>query len=157
MDRVRRWYVLLSQREQRLILVALGLAVIAVVWLAVLLTVNIAQSARTRHADAVERLADTQARVKAIAVLHSVRVAEMAAPIDAVVREQAASAGFVLSGLTPQPDGSVAITISSARPTALFGWSTKLEERGLIITRFATTDNGDRTLAVQMTLKKRGR
>ena len=156
-DTVRRWYLALSLREQRLIQVAAALATVTLVWGTSVVMIASLDSALTHDADAATRLADTRTRLAAIEAARHARGPDLVDPIDAVVRAQAASAGFVLSGVTPQVDGSIEITIASARAPALFGWITHLEEHGLIILRFSTTDNGDRTLAVQMTLRKQGR
>jgi hypothetical protein len=45
---------------------------------------------------------------------------------------------------------------ASARPGALIGWIADLEASGMLVDRLGTTDNGDRTVAVQMTLKAQG-
>lgn len=156
MEAARRWYLALSQREQRLIQVAAALAVVTLAWGFSVVMLASLDAARTRHADAVARLADTRARLAAIDTARRARGPDVTGPIDAAVRAQAASAGFVLSGVTPQVDGSIEVTIASARAPALFAWVTQLEEHGLIVLRFSTTDNGDRTLAVQMTLRKQG-
>jgi general secretion pathway protein M len=50
----------------------------------------------------------------------------------------------------------VQIAIASARPGALIGWIADLEASGILVDRLGTTDNGDRTVAVQMTLKAQG-
>jgi general secretion pathway protein M len=156
-ETMRRWYLALSQREQRLIQVAAALAAVTLMWGTSVVMVASLDSARTRYADAVTRLADTRTRLAAIEAARRARGPDLVDPIDTAVRAQAAAAGFVLSGVTPQVDGSIEITIASARAPALFGWVTQLEDHGLIILRFSTTDNGDRTLAVQMTLRKQGR
>lgn len=156
MDAVRRWYLSLTLREQRLIQVATALAAVTFAWGITVVMLASLDAARTRHADAVARLADTRARLAAIDTARRRRAPDITEPIDAAVRAQAASAGFVLSGVTPQVDGSIEITIASARAPALFAWVTQLEDHGLIVLRFSTTYNGDRTLAVQMTLRKQG-
>ena len=50
----------------------------------------------------------------------------------------------------------VQIAIASARPGALFGWIARLESAGILVDSLSTTDNGDKTVSVQMTLKARG-
>ena len=50
----------------------------------------------------------------------------------------------------------VQIAITSARPGALLGWIADLERAGILVDTLAVTNNGDQTVAVQMTLKARG-
>lgn len=155
-ERLRLWYLALSRREQILIGIAAALALVTLFWGVEVVLLGTMQSAHTRHADAVRRLADTEARVRAVqAETRSPRAAP-GGTLDAVVRDKAQAVGFQLSSDNAQADGSVDIAIASARPPALFAWVASLEQEGLIVRRFAATDNGDRTLAVQMTIKKRG-
>ncbi len=155
-DRLRLWYAALSRREQWLVAIAGVLALATIVWATAVLTLGAMQSAHSRHADAVRRLADTDARVKAVVEETRDRVAPPSGPLDTAIRDRAATAGFTLASDTLQADGSVDIAIASARAPVLFGWVAGLERDGLIVQRLAASDNGDRTLAVQMTLKKRG-
>lgn len=154
---LRLWYKTLSEREQRLIMVAGVLLVVAIVWGSIVIGYGSWSSARSRHVDAVRRLADTQTRVKAVDDLRRARPEGAAGPIEAAVREKAASAGFILGNVTPQVDDSVDIAIPAAKPAAFFAWAALLEEQGLIVTRLTTSNNGDRTLSVQMSLKKQGK
>jgi hypothetical protein len=38
----------------------------------------------------------------------------------------------------------------------LFGWVARLEQSGLVVERLTTRLNGDRTLATELTVRKRG-
>ena len=155
-DRLRNWYRALSGREQRLVAIAGVLAVITLVWSLTVVLLAATDSAQSRYADAVRRLADTEARLSAVQALTRAPAPPPAGAIDVVVRDRASAAGFTLSNDTPGADGSVNIAIAAAKPAALLAWIAALEQSGLLVQRLSTTDNGDRTLAVQMTLKRRG-
>lgn len=154
--RLHSWYLALSRREQYLVAIAITLAVVTLIWATTVIMLGALESAHTRHADAVRRLADTQARVAAVADESRSPPPGLSAPIDVAVRAKAQAAGFALSNDSIRADGAVDIAIASARAPALFAWISGLERDGLIVQSFAATNNGDRTLAVQMTLKKRG-
>ena len=82
--------------------------------------------------------------------------APLGGPLETTVRMRANDAGFALTSVVPQGGDRVQITIASARPGALIGWIADLEASGILVDRLGTTDNGDRTVAVQMTLKAQG-
>lgn len=154
---LRLWFAGRSLREKRLLVVMMALAVLVLVWAAIILPVTDGlSSARTRHADAVIRLAETQARLKAVEALQQQRPAPIEASLEAVIRDRANEAGFALASLSVQGQDRVQITIASARPGPLFGWIAGLESAGILVDSLVTTDNGDRTISAQMTLKVRG-
>jgi len=155
-DRARLWYVALSKREQWLVAAAAALAIVTLLWGSAVLLGGALQSAHSRYTDAVRRYADTEQRVAAVREETKSGIVAPHGPIDVVIRDKAQAAGFVLSSNVPQADGSVVIAIASARPPALFAWVASLERDGLIVRQLAASNNGDQTLAVQMTLGKRG-
>jgi general secretion pathway protein M len=151
------WFAERSLREKRLVLVMAALAALTLVWAAIIRPVSDGlSSTRTRHADAVLRLAETQARVATVTALQRHRPAPIQASLDAVIRDRANDAGFALASVTAQGQDRVQISIASARPSALFGWIAGLEEAGILVDSLGTTDNGDKTVSAQITLKARG-
>jgi len=46
--------------------------------------------------------------------------------------------------------------VPTARPGALFTWLADLEDAGVVVASIQVTNNGDQTVAAQMTLMKRG-
>jgi general secretion pathway protein M len=156
-EQFKTWYGDRSLREKRMLIVMAALVLLTLVWAGVIRPLGDSlSSARERHMDAVIRLAETEARVKAVATLQQDRAAPLNAPLDAVIRDRANEAGFALASVTPQGQNGVQIAIASARPGALFGWIARLESAGILVDALSTTDNGDKTLSVQMTLKARG-
>ena len=157
MNALRLWFAGRALRERRLILGAGALAVLVLIWLAVLRPLGDALSAaRAREADAVVRLADTQTAVDAIRAGQASHAA-LAGPIADVVRASADEAGFALASLDPAGPGRVRVGIASARGAALIGWLARLERSGVLVDAAQLTDHGDRTLGVDLTLKARGR
>ncbi|RDE05148.1 type II secretion system protein GspM [Sphingomonas aracearum] len=152
MSGLRLWFAGRSLRERRLILVMLALLAVTLVWAGILLPVTDGlASARTRHADAVLRLAETQARVAAIRAVP--RAAPLGQPLDAEVRARADAAGFTVASLAPQGSDRVQLSITQARPGALFAWIAGLEEAGILVETMAITNNGDQTVSLQLTLR----
>jgi len=151
------WFRARSLREQRLLLVMLALLALTIVWAGIILPVTDAlSSARTRHDAAVVVLAETEARVHDVKALERDRPAPLGAPLDTVIRDRANSAGFALAGVTRVGDTGVQITIASARPGALMAWIAGLEDDGILVDTLTLTDNGDKTVAAQATLRVRG-
>lgn len=155
--RFKTWFGDRSLREKQLLIVMAALAVLTLVWAGIIRPLGDGlSSARERHTDAVIRLAETEARVKAVRALQRDGAAPLNAPLDAVIRDRANEAGFALANVAPQGQSGVQIAIASARPGALFGWIARLESAGILVDSLSSTDNGDKTVAVQMTLKARG-
>jgi general secretion pathway protein M len=156
-DRFRLWFAARSLREKRLLIVMVALAAVTLVWALIIRPVNDGLSnARERHQDAVILLAETQARVKAVAAIEQQHVTPIAAPLDAIIRDRANEAGFALTSVTADGPNRVQIAIATARPGALFGWIAQLESAGIIVDSLATSDNGDKTVSAQISFKVRG-
>lgn len=152
MNGLRLWFAGRSLRERRLILVMLALLAITIVWGGILLPLTDGlASARARHADAVVRLAQTEARVAAIRGAR--RADALGQPLEAEVRARADSAGFTIASLSPQGSDRVTLTLPQARPGAVFAWIAGLEEAGIIVETMAITNNGDQTVSVQLALR----
>ncbi len=150
------WFDGRSLREKRLLLVAAALAVLALLWGAVVRPVGDALSSeRERYADAVQRLGSTEARVDAVADIARRRSAP-GGPIADTVRAAATQAGFSLASLDPVGPDAVKVGIQSARPAALAAWLAQLEAAGILVGSASLTNNGDRTLGVTLTLRARG-
>ncbi|QNA84106.1 type II secretion system protein M [Sphingomonas sp. So64.6b] len=151
------WFADRSLREKRLLIVMAALAALTLIWAGIILPVTDAlSSARERHASAVIRVAETEARLDALKELQQNRPAPLAAPLDAIIRERANEAGFPLANVTVQAADRVQITIATAKPGALLGWITDLEAAGILVDSLNITNNGDQTVAADMTLKARG-
>ncbi|MEO9132763.1 MAG: type II secretion system protein GspM [Sphingomonas sp.] len=156
-ERFRLWFAARSLREKRLLIVMVALAAVTLVWALIIRPVNDGLSdARQRHTDAVILLADTQARVKAVAAIEQQHPAAIAAPLDTIIRDRANEAGFALTNVTADGPNRVQIAIATARPGALFGWFAQLESAGILVDSLVTADNGDKTVSAQISFKVRG-
>jgi general secretion pathway protein M len=153
---LRTWFDGRSPRERYMLLVMAALFVVTVIWGLYLPIGDALSSAKTRHTDAVIRYGETQARVRAIEQLRKGGPAQLAGPLDTIVRDRANEAGFDLSSLGPAPGGGIALAIAKAKPAALLGWVAALESGGILVDSLSATDNGDKTVAVQMTVKAQG-
>lgn len=156
-ERFSLWFAERSLREKRMLIVMAALLVLTFLWAAIIRPVSDGlSSARERHADAVIRLAETQARVKAVTTLQQQHPAPITASLDAIIRDRANEAGFALASVTADGPNRVQISIGTARPGALVGWIAQIETAGILVESLATSDNGDKTVSAQMTLKVRG-
>jgi general secretion pathway protein M len=155
--RFKLWFASRSLREQRMLMAMAGLMALTLVWAAIILPVSDSlSSARERQADATIRLAETQMRVKQVEALQRQRPAPIEAALDAVIRDRANDAGFALASVSADGPNRVQISIATARPGALVGWIAGLESAGILVDSLAMTDNGDKTVAAQISLKVRG-
>jgi general secretion pathway protein M len=158
MTGLRTWFDGRSLREKRLLLAMLALAAVTLVWAGIVRPVADAlASARTRHADAVERLARTQVAVEALRSIQTRRTRPLTGTLADVVRAAANEAGFALASLDQQAPDRVHVGIQSARAGALAAWLARLERAGVLVDNARLTDNGDRTVGVDLTLRERGR
>jgi general secretion pathway protein M len=158
MTGLRTWFDGRSLREKRLLLIMLALAAVTLVWAGIVRPVGDAlASARTRHADAVERLVRTQVAVEALRSIQARRTRPLTGTLADVVRAAANEAGFALASLDQQAPDRVHVGIQSARAGALVAWLARLERAGVLVDNARLTDNGDRTVGVDLTLRGRGR
>jgi general secretion pathway protein M len=156
-ERFRLWFAGRSLRERRMLLVMFALLALTIVWAGIVRPVTDGlSSARERHTDALIRLAETQSRVKELEAIQRQRPAPLEAQLDTVIRDRANEAGFALASVTPDGPNRVQITIATARPGLLLGWIAGLESSGILVDSLSTTDNGDKTVSAQVSLKVRG-
>jgi general secretion pathway protein M len=154
----RTWWRTRTLREQRLMLAMFGLLALVILWLLILRPLGDALSrARERHANAAEALAEARGQAALIAQLERSAPTGPAEPIDAVMSRAASEAGFPITRLERDGPATATMVLSAVRPQAFFGWLGQMEGQGLIVERLSTTANSDQTLAVQVTLRGRGR
>lgn len=157
MSGLRLWFDGRSLREKRMILVMLALLALTIVWYGLIRPLGDGLSnERARHEDAVVRLGTTQARVAAIRDIDRHRPPPLTGTFADVVRARAADAGFGLATLDEDGANRVRVSIVSAKPAVLVPWLARLEAAGILVDDATLTDNHDRTVGVQMTLKARG-
>lgn len=156
-DSFALWWRTRTLREQRLLLAMGALALVVFAWLLVIRPVSDALSeARERHGDAVVALAEARAQAKLIAGLEQGQAAAPGRPVDAVLSDAAAEAGFSINRIEREGAAQATIVLDAVRPQAFFGWAAGLEGRGLVVERLTAGTNSDQTLAVQVTFRAKG-
>lgn len=157
-DAIRLWWRARTLREQRLLLVMIGLALIVFAWLLVVRPLGDALSnARERHGEAVQALAEVRSRAALIANLQGAEPPALGGPLDMVVSNAAVEAGFPVNRIERQGADRAMLVMDNVRPQAFFNWIGQMEQgRGLIIDRLSATANSDQTIAVEVTFRVRG-
>jgi general secretion pathway protein M len=150
------WWSARSEREQRLLLVMLALAVALGGWLLVVRPLADAlDSARTRHAEAVIALAEARGRAELRRRVDVQAGAPALLPVDALLTGSAAEAGFSNARIAGRGAGRAIVAIDSARAPVFFGWVRRLEQSGLVVETLRAQANGDRTLAAEVAFHAR--
>jgi general secretion pathway protein M len=152
------WWRTRTLREQRLLLATAGLLALVLAWLLVVRPLGDAlATARERHGEAVVELAEARAAAAAIGRLEGDAPSTLPGPIDTMINQSAADAGFQVARIDREGANRATLAIAAARPQAFFGWVGQMEsDRGLIVDRLSATANSDKTLAVQVTFRARG-
>lgn len=150
------WFAERSLREKRLLLVMAALLVLTLAWFLVVRPLGDAlASERQRHGDAVLRLGETAARVAAIREAQRLRPRPLTGSFADAVRARADAAGFAIASLDEDGPDRVRVGIAGARPAALVPWLARLEANGILVDTATLTDKGDRSVGVQLVLKRR--
>jgi general secretion pathway protein M len=149
------WWQGRTPRERGLLLVMAALAAVVLGWLIVVRPLSDAlDAAKARHGAAVVALAE--ARARADPGLGAAATAP-ALPVDSLIGRTASEAGFTAARIAAQGPARATVAIDAARPQALFAWLVRMEAGGLVVERLRAQANADRTLAVEATLRARGR
>lgn len=157
--RFHGWRRSRTLREQRLLLVAGALVSAMLLWFGIWRPIDGALAdARKRHERAVLALADARSQADAIRVLGRVAPSAMPAPLLTAIGQLAGEAGFSITRIELQSARQVNLVLDSVRAPVLFTWVSELEHRhGLIVDRLSARGNSDATLAVEISLRARGR
>ncbi|OYX39090.1 MULTISPECIES: type II secretion system protein GspM [unclassified Sphingomonas] len=154
---IRMWFTALSLREKRLVLTAAALAALTLFWFGLVRPVSDSLAdARIRHSNAVQRLAEVEAQLTSVKLLQRTRAAPIGAPLETVVRERAAEAGFAIVSVSPQPNNGLQVSIADARPGAFFAWVADLEARGILVESLTTSDNADQSVSAMVVVRTQG-
>jgi general secretion pathway protein M len=154
---IRKWWLAHSVGE-RALLAVLGFAILVVLlWLGVWRPVNAGLEAGwARQGAALDRRASVRARVDAIKAAPAGTADSSAGlPIDQLVSQTAAEAGFTLDRGAAQGGGRMTVAISSARMGPLLAWLTRLETAGIRIQTIGITPGAtEGTVAMQAVLEE---
>jgi general secretion pathway protein M len=129
------WYSGLSLREKILVGIAAGLSavLVAIYGLYLPLTGSI-QEKRINYRAALDRRVAIEAAVASSANRQaSVGPQAVSGPIEQLVNQSAAEAGFTLDKAESAGNGRVAIMMTQARPSALLKWLAELEKQGVMV------------------------
>jgi general secretion pathway protein M len=150
---VREWYVTRSEREQRLILLMLAIALPLLAWL---LVVRPLETSYDRALDAHLAAVDRNGRVRALAAtprdagVRSGGVAE--GDLGLIVAEAATQAGFALDSSAAAGPDAVTVTIASARAPAAVQWLRDFELRGIRVEDLRMNPAADGTVSLNARL-----
>lgn len=144
------WWRERSLREQRLLLVMLGLLALLLGWLLVVRPLGDAlDDAKRRHGEAVVALAEARARAGG----GSIERPAPPLPLDSLVARSANEAGFAGAQIAARGPARADVVIPAARPQALFAWIARLEAQGLVVSSLRARSNPDRTVHVEAALR----
>lgn len=152
------WYRGRSEREQRLLLLMLAVAIPLLLWLLVWRPVTGAlDTAWDRHRDAVERHGRVLAAVEAMKGARQPVAAPIAGEIAALAGESAGRSGLTLSSAAAQGPDRASVSIAAGEPRAMLAWLRGLEAQGIAVEDLRMTPAPDGSVALTAVLARRGR
>lgn len=153
MGNIRGWWRERTSREQGLLVLLALIALPIVAWYGVVRPFDHAIERARLARDADQRmLADVL--LMAGKLSKADRTARTAAPIEALVANEAERAGFTVTGVSRDGEGAV-LAIAAVRPQPFFAWLAAMKDRrGLFVTRLSARTNDDRTLSISARLER---
>ncbi|MEW4468264.1 type II secretion system protein GspM [Parasphingorhabdus sp. JC815] len=144
----------LSQREQILIGV-LGFLIALILGYYALIApfLGAYESAQNRYTQAIDRQTQIEAKVAALTAPLNTAIKPVDGPLDIFIGQNAGEAGFAVGRLDPQNDGTILLAIDSANPTALFGWLSALESRGVSVAELTVNPGANQTVTATIILQ----
>lgn len=158
MGNIRSWFEALSNREKGLIAILLILLSGFVGFYGIFKPFSAAMDdAELRYGQAVERQVRIETKTDAFVAKEQNPEVKGARPdsgaIAPLVSQSAGEAGFATGAVDTQSDGSVTMSINSAKPTALFRWIAVLEKRGIILIEISAVPGPNETVSATLKLK----
>ena len=152
---IREYYGARTQREQRLILLMLAIAVPLLAALLIVLPLSRAYDhALDRHLEAVDR----NGRVRQLAELAKKRPvvapAATGADLSLIVAESASRAGITLDSNAAAGGNAVAVTIGAAPAALAVQWLREFETRGVVVEDLRLTPAANGNVAVSTRLRR---
>jgi general secretion pathway protein M len=153
---LRGWFDARSVRERRMILVMLALALVTLVWGAIIVPVrNGLSESRARYTEAVVQLGAAQAQLAQVKAIGRRDVRAVPLPLADTVRARADAAGVVLASLDADAPDRVRASVATARAGALVAWIAGLEGEGVLVDAITVTPDNAGAVSAQMTLRAR--
>jgi general secretion pathway protein M len=150
-DGVRSWWANHSEGEQRFMTVlgVIGLAIF--LWLGIWRPIDNGLTAGwERQGAALDRYASVRAKVAELGRHPAQRGQSNREPIEQLIGQSAAEAGFTLERATAQGEGRMSVNMASARVGPLLQWISRLEQAGLSVQTISIVPGAtEGTVAVQ--------
>lgn len=148
---LQSWWYGHSAGERRLMAVLGAIAFAIFLWLGIWRPVNAALAASwERQGLALDRYASVRAKVAELKRRPVQREAANQVPIDQLIGQSAAEAGFTLDRATEQGAGRMSVNVASARIGPLLAWLAGLEQAGVTAQTISIVPgSGEGTVAMQ--------
>jgi len=138
MQNFRNWWVNHSENEQRFMVALALIAGLVFIWLGVWRPVNNAlASGWERQGASLDRYATVRAKVAELRKRPATSAQENRVPIDQLIGQSAAEAGFTLDRATLQGAGRMSVNIATAKVGPLMQWIAGLEKNGISVQTIA--------------------
>lgn len=112
---------------------------------------------RLRRDEAQRTLADVRALAARFDHPREERIQPFDGPLPAAIRSDAEAAGFAVARVDAEGDDGAVLVLDAVRFQPFFAWVAAAEQRhGLAVDRLTVRPNGDATLAVSVSLHRRG-
>lgn len=149
-ESLKNWW-LNHKAGERWLMAVLGIAILIVLlWLGIWRPVNDGIAAGwARQGAALERYGAVRSKVEALKRLPA-KPGGAAVPVEQLVTQSAAEAGFTLDRVGSPGAGRMSVSIGAARSAPLLAWLARLEESGVTVQTISITPgSADGTVAVQ--------
>lgn len=156
MTAVRDWFMSRTQREQRLVLLMLVIALLVLAWLVVRPLNAAYDTALDDHLAAIDRHGRVLALAEAAKAEPSRYVEANKADLQLVVTQAATQAGIALQGANPSGANAVDVAVTGGRATALGQWLAQFEAQGIAIQQMSMTPLPDGNVNMSVRLVRRG-
>lgn len=153
-ERIRQWFVALSQREQYMVAIAGSLTALIVLIFGIALTVSAIDDAEAAHDAAVERRGRIEAAVANMGSSNGRQTPASLAAIDLVVTQSATEQGFDLVKAPGSSAGQLSFRMERARSPALLAWLAGLEAQGIEVRTLALRSGGNGSVTVDAQLQQ---
>ncbi len=157
-ERLKDWWLALSQRERWLVGIAAALTVGVLTWAIGRPAVAAVIDLESQHRAAIEREGRVGAKVQLLARRpeKSVAAALDAIAIDQYLAQSAREIGLTLDRNEARGGGQATIAIATARAPVLTDWLASLEGQGFVVDQLTITPAADGTVGLTAELRKGG-
>jgi general secretion pathway protein M len=152
---LKDWFLGRTQREQRLVLLMVAIALAVFVWLLVVRPLGASyRDAVQDHLAAVDRHGRVLALVDAVKAAPARPVGATTADLELIVSQAASEAGIALEAMSPNGTNAIELTVVGGRATALAQWLAQLEAQGIAVQQLSMTPLPDGTVNMSARLAR---